>query len=173
MREQPSLFITMSPVMAAKLTMCFRERSWLDKSLCGRRCVLSTPNHLYCDLSQVEDPPLTGTRKYVLNGWLVDQLQAEPKRKQNFLVQFKKEDSPSPKSRDICKWVSQTDPHKWNFAGFSVYFRAQGLTHKRNQRLNSVSIVVLSQEEFRWPCRPHRTASSLHLSQQGGERSNL
>lgn len=60
--------------------------------------MLSTPNHLYCDLSQVEDPPLTGTRKYVLNGWLVDQVQAEPKRKQNFLVQFKKEDNPSPKS---------------------------------------------------------------------------
>lgn len=60
MREQPSLFIKMSPVMAAKLTMCFGEQSWLDKSLRGRRCVWSTPIHLYTDLPLVGggDPPL-------------------------------------------------------------------------------------------------------------------
>lgn len=66
MREQPSLFIKMSPVMAAKLTMCFGEQSWLDKSLCGRRCVWSTPIHLYCDLCQVGDPLLTGAPKHHL-----------------------------------------------------------------------------------------------------------
>ena len=60
MREQPRRFIKMSPVMAAKLTMCFGEKSWLDKSLCGRRCVWSTPIHLYGDLSQVRNPLLTG-----------------------------------------------------------------------------------------------------------------
>lgn len=58
MREQPSLFIKMSPVMAAKLTMCFGEQSWLDKSLRGRRCVWSTPIHLYSDLPLVGDPSL-------------------------------------------------------------------------------------------------------------------
>lgn len=73
MREQPSLFIMMSPVMAAKLTMCFVEQSWLDKSLCGRRCVLSTPIHLYSDLSPVEDSPLPRSRQYVLmDRWLIN-----------------------------------------------------------------------------------------------------
>lgn len=67
MREQPSLFIKKSPVMAAKLTMCFGEQSWLDKSLCGRRCVWSTPIHLYCDLSQVGNPLLTWSLKQPLH----------------------------------------------------------------------------------------------------------
>lgn len=40
MREQPSLFIMVSPVMAAKLTMCFREQIWLDKSLWQELCVV-------------------------------------------------------------------------------------------------------------------------------------
>lgn len=60
MREQPSLFIKMSPVMAGKLTMCFGEQSWLDKSLFGRRCVWSTPIHLYHDLPVVGGSLLTG-----------------------------------------------------------------------------------------------------------------
>lgn len=134
MREQPSLFIMMSPVMAAKLTMCFRERSWLDKSLCGRRCVLSTPNHLYCDLSQVEDPPLTGTRKYVLNGWLVDQLQAEPKRKQNFLVQLKKEDDPSPKSHATSANEShRRTPINGTLQGFQFSLEHRGSLTKESK----------------------------------------
>lgn len=66
MREQSSLFIKMSPVMAAKLTMCFREQSWPDKSLCGRRCVWSTPIHLYYDLPLLGDPPLTEALKHCL-----------------------------------------------------------------------------------------------------------
>lgn len=67
MREQPSLFIKMSPVMAAKLTMCFGEQSWLDKSLRGRRSVWSTPIHLYRDLPSVGHPPLTGTPRQHLH----------------------------------------------------------------------------------------------------------
>lgn len=50
--NSPALFIIVSPVMAAKLTMCFRGGSdaLLDKSAAGRRWVLSTPIHLSRDL---------------------------------------------------------------------------------------------------------------------------
>lgn len=54
--NSPALFIMVSPVMAAKLTMCFGgvgvggSNALLDKSAAGRRWVLSTPIHLSRDL---------------------------------------------------------------------------------------------------------------------------